>query len=222
MVLNDWLASADPDGLIYLGCEGKNSAKVKVNGSGFVYIGYAKNAPAEEFGTRTIMKIYPHESDFPGTAVIIDGKEHGKFWMWHECDPDAPVKDDVYIDNDSSYEHLLMAIAKQAVYDYKIQIKHVIRTNKPKTVAGLMKCIRFARRNSDLDFLEGSSVGEYMIQTIEDEVKVEFLYPKIKNMPYDRRAKFLEEKRQELLHERYQENEKKAYAKIKGRSVKHE
>ena len=73
-----------------------------------------------------------------------------------------------------------------------------------------------------MDFLKGSGTGDYLIKATEDEERIFYLYPKARNMPYERRYKFLKEKQQELMHERIKEQEKTMYATIRGRSVKHD
>ena len=220
MVLNDWIAEHGPDDVIYLGCECEKTES-KINGSGFVFIGRAKDAPVEVFGKRYVLRTYPHETDYPGMTIIIYGDEHGKFWMWNECDPSVPLRDDLYCENDSSYENVLMAVARQTIADYKALIYKTIRDTDPTDISEINDIIRSSRKTADLDFLKSSGVGDYLIRSVEDEIRIEFLYPKIRKWPYEKRYDFIKKKKKEMLRERVKKNEKAAYATIKGRSVYH-
>ena len=82
MILLDYIKELDPNEPVYIGCK---SAKGGGNGSGFVFIGRACDIPIEQFGERLIRETYPHETDVPGTTIIISGLERGPFWTWKEC-----------------------------------------------------------------------------------------------------------------------------------------
>ena len=220
MVLREWIEKASPQTLVYIGCDSKNYTARKTNGSGFVYIGYAETAPVDEYGDRYIQRVYPHDTDYPGTTVIIDGIEHGEYWTWHECDPDVPSRIDLYTENDAPFEDLIMAVAKVAVIDYKRMISTKVKCDKPTHLMEVDDIIGFCRRKADLDFLKGSNIGEYLIRAVEDEVRIEWMYPKVHKMPYEKRYDFMKKKRRELMQERIKEQEKSIYATIKGRSVR--
>ena len=221
MNLKEWLEEKAPDKVIYLGCDSTNRTKKKTNGSGFVFIGYARDVPIEFFGDRNIREVYPHTSNHPGTTVIIEGLEQGKYWMWNEYNKDEIVPE-VYVDSDAAFEELLMAIAKQTISEYRDHVRAYLARRKPETPEEIDLVIKVCRDESDLDFLKGSGTGDYLIKATEDEERIFYLYPKARNMPYERRYKFLKEKQQELMHERIKEQEKTMYATIRGRSVKHD
>ena len=222
MVLKEWLSQRDPDEVIYLGCEGKNDKSIKTNGSGFIFIGHAKNAPVQQFGDRNIISIYPHETDYYGMTIIIDGMEHGKYWIWHECDPDVPIVEMPMTVSDEPFEALLMALARQTAQDYRVLIRGYIRMRNPTALSEVNDIIRTARKVADLEFLEGSQTGAYLIQRVEDEERIFWKHPKARYYPPEKRNAFFDRKRKELMTERVKQQEKKLYATIKGRSVKHD
>lgn len=221
MVLREWLEQ-NPDEVVYIGCEGKNSKSIKTNGSGFVYIGYAKDAPTEQFGDRNILRIYPHECDYYGMTIIVNGMEQGKFWLWNECDPEVPVKEVPLPESDEPYETLLMALARQTAQDYRSLIRGYIRMNDPTEMSEVDDIIRTVRKIADLEFLQGSQTGAYLIQRVEDEERIFWKYPKARYYPPEKRNAFFDRKRKELMTERVKQQEKSMYATIKGRSVKHD
>ena len=106
--------------------------------------------------------------------------------------------------------------------DYRLKLKYEIRRTRPTHMMEVDDVIRFCRRNADLEFLKGSNVGEYMIQAVEDEERIFWMYPKARKMDPEKKAKFIDEKRAEIMRDRLKKAEKKLYAKIKGRSVRHD
>ena len=221
MVLKEYLKALNPDEVIYLGCDSENKRKFKCNGSGFIYIGHAKNAPVDEYGDATIMDIYPHETDYYGTTILIQGTVHGSYWIWHECDPKVPVMELGYQQSDEIFENLLISIARLCVQDYRSKLIHEIKRVKPIDMNEVDAVISYCRMTSDLDFLSDSGIGQYLIQAVEDEVRVLYKYPKIPK-DYEKRYKFLREKRHEVQRERLKKQEKSKYATIKGKSVNHD
>lgn len=222
MVLAEYLKTIPTDEIIYLGCDSIDKAKFKSNGSGFVFIGCAKNAPIDKFGQRIVRSTYPHECDYGGMTVIIEGIEAGKYWFWHDEDPSVPLKEIPLQTNPEPFENLLVAIARQTITDYRLKLKYEIRRTRPTHMMEVDDVIRFCRRNADLEFLKGSNVGEYMIQAVEDEERIFWMYPKARKMDPEKKAKFIDEKRAEIIKDRLKKAEKKLYAKIKGRSIKHD
>lgn len=222
MVLTGYLSTISPDEIIYLGCDSIEKAKFKSNGSGFVFIGYAKDAPVDKFGQRIVRDTYPHECDYGGMTVIIEGTEAGKYWFWHEEDPSVPIKEVPLQADPEPFENLLVAIAKQTITDYRLKLKYEIKRARPTHMMEVNDIIGFCRRNADLEFLKGSNVGKYMIQAVEDEELIFWMYPKARKMDPEKKAKFIDEKRAEILSERLKKAEKKLYAKIKGRSIRHD
>ena len=73
-----------------------------------------------------------------------------------------------------------------------------------------------------LEFLKGTSLGEYLIQATEDQVVVLYTHPDLAKLPYEKRYDAMLEKRKELQRERLKQKEKSMYATIKGRSVNHD
>ena len=221
MVLAEYLKTIPAKEIIYLGCDSIEKAKFKSNGSGFVFIGYAENAPVDKFGQRIVRSTYPHETDYGGMTVIIEGTEAGKYWFWHEEDPSVPFKEVPLQTNPEPFENLLVAIARQTITDYRLKLKYEIKHARPTNISEVDDIIGYCRRNADLSFLKGSSVGDYMIQAVEDEERIFWMYPKARKMEPEKKAKFVDEQRAKILSERLKKAEKKMYAKIKGRSVKH-
>lgn len=223
MVLNDFLKTISPDDVVYLGCVTAAKRKTsKTNGSGFVYIGYAKNVPVQVYGEREVMETFPHESDHPGLTVLIGGMDHGNYWIWHECDPSVPITRIGLGASDICFENLLIGIAKQTIADYKASLYSKMREVRPTHIMEVDDIIKFCRQKEDLSFLLGSGMGEYLIQAVEDELRVNFMYPKAKKMEYEKRYQFMREKRHEVQRERLKKHEKALYASIKGRSVNHD
>lgn len=222
MVLKDFIQSIDPNEVVYLGCDSLDKRKIKCNGSGFVYIGLAQHAPVGMYGDRTVLETYPHYTDYPGTTILINGLEHGSYWTWNEYDPAVPLNDIGYQQNETVFENLLMAIARLAVLDYKQLLHSTLKRVNPTDMMEVEDIIAFCRRKGDLDFLLSSNMGQYLIQAVEDELRVEFKYPKVRKMPYYTRYDFLRKKRHEEITERVKRQAKSRYATIKGRSVNHD
>lgn len=219
MVLNDYLQTISPDEVIYLGCDSIDKAKYKSNGSGFVYIGYAKDAPVKLYGKRYVRRTYPHECDYGGMTVIVEGTEAGRYWFWHEEDPSVPLKEVPMQDDPIPFENLLVAIAKQTIADYRHKLRTEIRNAHLTDMMEVDDLISVCRKTTDLEFLKGSNIGDYMIQSVEDEERIFWKYPKALKYEAEKKTKFLEKKRAELMRERIKKNESKKYAHIKGRSV---
>ena len=222
MVLVEYLKSIPANEIIYLGCDSIEKAKFKSNGSGFVFIGHKEDAPIDKFGQRIVRDAYPHECDYGGMTVIIEGIEAGKFWFWHDEDPSVPLKEIPLQTNPEPFENLLVAIARQTITDYRLKLKYEIKHARPTNISEVDDIIGYCRRNADLSFLKGSSVGDYMIQAVEDEERIFWMYPKARKMEPEKKAKFVDEQRAKILSERLKKAEKKMYAKIKGRSVRHD
>ena len=222
MVLNDYLKTIPSNEIIYLGCDSIEKAKFKSNGSGFVFIGHKEDAPVDKFGQRIVRDAYPHECDYGGMTVIIEGIEAGKYWFWHEEDPTVPFRETPQQADPEPFENLLVAIAKQTITDYRLKLKYEIKHARPTHMMEVDDIIGLCRRNADLSFLKGSNVGDYMIQAVEDEERIFWRYPKARKMDSEKKAKFIDEKRGELLRERLKKKEKRLYAQIKGRSVRHD
>lgn len=227
MVLRDWL-TLHPKEVVYIGCDSTFSnkgTKTKANGSGFVYIGYAKDAP-NDFDDREIKEIYPRTVDIPGVILIIEGLEVGKYWTWHEKDPSVPKWEPKYEANTDQFEELLMGIVKLTVRDYQRKLMDELKEKKPKTKARMNEVIQRFRKKAmvtdGLEFLKGTSLGEYLIQATEDQVVVRYTHPDLAKLPYEKRYDSMLEKRKELQRERLKQKEKNMYATIKGRSVKHD
>ena len=222
MVLTDYIQSIPPETVIYLGCKAKEKGRNKSNGAGFIFIGHAKDAPLDEYGKETVVDVYPHTIDWPGTTVLINGMAHGNYWSWHEYDPSVPYYHKPYQSSEGSFENLLMAIARACIQDYRNDLAHAIKRIKPQDEMEFDDLVKVCRRKADLYFLKGSGVGEYMIQAIEDEAKILWKYPKARKMTGERRQRFISEKRGEMMRERVLSKARAKYAAIKGRSVNRE
>lgn len=222
MVLNDALKSMDPCELIYLGCFNQNSKMIKTNGSGFVYIGPVANAPVDIFGDREIVSSYPHETDYEGMTFIVKGEERGQYWFWHECDKSIPRHPSVYTEDIRAYEGLLVAMCHECIKEYQKLVRYYMKHIKPKTKEELLDILDYCRRNSDLEFVKGSGTVDRILQQVDDEFVIMFENPKIATMPYEKRYAKLAKERKKMMIERVRKQEKHMYAKIKGRSVKHE
>ena len=222
MVLNDYLATIEPDTVIYLGCQSSERKKYKSNGSGFVFIGYAKDVPVDLYGKDTVMDVYPHVTDIPGTTILINGIAHGSYWTWHEYDPEVPLSEPPYQCGENAFENLLNAIAKVCIQDYRVSLNSAIRHARPQDDIELNDVIYVCRQTADLDFLRGSNVGDYMIQVVEDEARVLWKNPKYRNKDAIVRQMLVDKKRKELQTERVRRQAKLKYATIRGRSVNHD
>lgn len=226
MVLREWL-SGHPDEVVYIGCDSKTSTKTKANGSGFVYIGYARDAP-NDFDGREVKDIYPRTFDITGMVLIIEGLEVGKYWTWHEKDPSVPKWNPPYTEDTEPFEELLMGVVKLTVRDYQRMLMRELKAKKPKTTARIASVLRDCRRRAmnktdvDLEFLRGTSFGEYLIQATEDQAQVRYLNPEISKLPYEDRYALIKEQREKIRRERIRKQEETMYATIKGRSVRHD
>lgn len=221
MVLRKALRYLKQDDVLYLGCRGSTK---KENGSGYVYIGYVRNAPVDTFGEREVVDKYERYTDIPGTAIIISGTERGKYWFWNECDPNVPIRKAAMTGNYEKYEELLIGIVKQAVTDYKASIHKKTNDIQPEDEMEFEEVISRARHDSAeaLEFANSSEIGKYIVNAVEDEARILFKHPEIKNMKYDDRYEILAKKRKEMLAERVRKAAAGKYATIKGKSVNHE
>jgi hypothetical protein len=224
MVLKEWL-SGHPDEVVYIGCDSTFSTKIKANGSGFIYIGYAKNAP-HNFDDREVKEIYERTFDIPGTILIVEGLEVGKYWTWHEADPSVPAWECDYTGSPEPFEELFMGIAKLTAKDYQAMLMKELRERKPQTTARIDSIITACRKKAilkeGLGFLKGTNTGEYLIQAVEDQVKIRYMHPDLIKLPYEDRYEEFQKKRKELRNTRVKASEKSLYATIKGRSVNHD
>ena len=222
MVLNDLLKNMDPDQVVYIGCKGTGRAS---NGSGFVYIGHARTAPADLLGEREVIDHYPHDTDVPGYTVIVYGAERGKYWFWHEAHPEDEYHEKLLSGNMEPFEDLLMGIVKLCIQDYKkVVFSKLYKLKKRKNPVDdeIEEAIARARITADLEFLTESGMGEYILNRVDDEIRIINKYPKVKNMDYDKRHEFMKKKRRELIANRAKREAVDKYAAIKGRSVNHD
>jgi hypothetical protein len=51
-----------------------------------VFIGGVQDIDFNKYGKRNVRESYQHETDVPGTTIIIEGKDHGRFWFMSECE----------------------------------------------------------------------------------------------------------------------------------------
>ncbi len=197
--------------LIYLGGD---------ESSGFIWIGPAADMP-KKYLKLEVIETYPHTVDYPGTTVIVHSDERRALWSWHECDPKVKRKKLEFNCTEVEIENLLVGIAKQCASDYRGMIRRRIKSYPDRRKhQEIDKAILKARKAMDLDFLEASETGRYVIQGIEDEERIMAYYPHCMEMPYEKRYKFIRNKRQQMIAKRAME--KDVYAKIRGKSVKHE
>jgi hypothetical protein len=131
-----------------------------------------------------------------------------------------------YEANTDQFEELLMGIVKLTVRDYQRKLMDELKEKKPKTKARMNEVIQRFRKKAmvtdGLEFLKGTCLGEYLIQSTEDQVVVRYTHPDLAKLPYEKRYDSMLEKRKELQRERLKQKEKSMYATIKGRSVKHD
>ena len=213
MTLGDYLNKHQLSDLIYLG--GSNS-------SGYIWIGPAIDVPEEQLN-KQVVETYPHDTDVPGTTVIVKSAEHGSYWFWHECDPNAPqgTTDELRC-TDTAIENLLIGIAKQCASDYRNAIRSQMKkVPKDRRYQVIEAAIRELQMSVDTEFLKGSSTGRYILQTVEDEERVAARYPEYLDMTGDARNAFMQKRLKEISAKRVYRKEKDMYATIKGRSVKH-
>jgi hypothetical protein len=223
MVLKEYMKSVNPDEVVYLGCKHPERQKFKANGSGFFFIGHARDAPLEEHGNVEVAETYPHYVDIPGTTILIDGIVHGNFWTWHEYDPNVPLNDQNYAVSDTAFENLMIALAKSSISEYRNEINKHVRELKPKSMEDMEDIFSKSREKCrvSLEFVSGSGMGEYLITAVEDEARVLFKNPKLLKLDYPKRYEIITKERRKLQTERVRKSAKSRYATIKGKSVNH-
>ena len=231
MVLREALESLGPDKLIYLAASPSavDAAAIRKSGagSGFMYIGPAKEINIDLYGNRKVHTAYHRTVDYPGIVIIIEGYEHGKYWFWHEFNPDVPVKKSPYTLHQHPYEDLYFAIYKQVVSDYRNVIRDEMKKVRPTHIDEVNDVINFCHRKADMEgmfgFIKGNASGQNVIRDVEDEVRITFQHPEIQKIKkqQDRIEAFRRERRN-ILRERAKNDVKAKYATIKGRSVNHE
>ena len=223
MVLKEYMNTIDPDEVIYLGCQNPKREKYKANGSGYFFIGHARDAPVEEYGDTEVTDAYPHYMDYPGTTILIYGTVHGGYWTWHEYDPRVPLNDKNYAVSDLAFENLMIALAKSSISEYRNTINKYMKRMKPENMTEVEDVLYVCRKKcrESLDFVSGSGMGEYLITAVEDEVRVLFEHPEFKKLEYDKKYDAVTSERRRLQRERVRKSAKSRYATIKGKSVNH-
>lgn len=231
MVLIDLLKRLQPDEVIYLGVlQTKSNGSVQRHGgqgSGYIYIGRAKDINLEVLGNREVHDAFHREVDYPGTAIMIDGAEQGRYWFWHECDPRVPINEKPYTRHTHPYEDLYFAIFKQSLNDYRSIINDMMKKVRPTHIEEVNDIIYVSHKKAEkagtFEFMNGSASGQNLIRDLEDEIRITFQHPEIQKIkkPQDRVAAFRRE-RSKILRDRAKKNEKAKYATIKGRSVNHD
>lgn len=223
MRLREVLRGMDPNTVSYIGCGGSTRQKFKPNGSGFIFIGYVADALNDiyQYLWRRVFKIYPHETDYEGQTIIIEGDDHGRYWFWHEYDPEVPFRELPYGASDTAYEEILFAIARQCVQDYKKRIRDYMKQIKPESMIEVEDAICKAKREADLDYLKDTGSGQQLIQYLEDDIRIDFLHPKWKTLKDSGKInKLYRDAHDEMIKERVRKDEKKRYATIKGKSIR--
>lgn len=231
MVLIDLLKRLQPDEVIYLAVK-QTTATGSVQrhcgaGSGYIYIGHAKDINLDLLGNREVHDAYHREVDYPGTVIIIEGAECGRYWFWHECDPRVPLNEKPYTTHVHPYEDLYFAIFRQTLIDYRSIINEKMKKVKPTHIDEVNDIIYVSHKQADkaglFEFMAGSASGQNLIRDLEDEIRITFQHPEIQKIkkPQDRVAAFRRE-RSKILLDRAKKNEKAKYATIKGRSVNHD
>lgn len=231
MVLREFLARLKPNDLIYLGMMHKTVAgvvqKVNGSGSGFVFIGPASDINTDLYGEREVYEAYHREVDYPGMVVIAEGLELGRYWFWHEYDPEIAIREPRYVTNPVQWEDLYFAIFSQSVKDYQSIIRKLVWGNKPTNIDELNDIIAAARKKAVIDgvlaFMENNASGQNLIRDAEDEIRIMFQHPEIaKIKKADDRIKAFRRERNKILRDRVKNTAKARYATIKGRSVNHD
>jgi hypothetical protein len=217
----------DPDTVVYLGSNQQSIGKKNKSdkGSGFFYIGFAKDAPVEEYGDIKITDVYDREVDYHGKIILLDTKVKMSCWFWHEYDSSVPTVETPYTQDTEPYENILIQVVKNDISDYRLLLSKEIKKKKPCTMEGVDLLIKRIRKKSGklLEFESGTNIGEYLISAVEDEIRTYWLHPNLKKMTdYDKRAKIIKDERRRLQTERVKQNAPSRYATIKGRSVYHE
>ena len=234
MVLTDFLKTIEPDSVIYIGyrdVKRKNERKQETKknydmSSGFVYIGYAKDAPVDVYGKEIVTSTYQHIVDIPGLTITLKPRTMPKtqtYWFWHEIDPTKKRTDSAYYSDTSMFENLLIGIAKQAVNDYQTALRSRLKVAHIKTESGLERIISVCRKAADLDFLSASGTGQNLITAAEDDIRIDFRHPEIKKIVDTKKKAAKYQKALHELHtERVKAEAKTRYATIKGKSVNHD
>lgn len=223
--LRETLRSMNPDEVVYIGCQGASREKYKANGSGFIFIGTVNTAlhDIDSYMWRKVLDQYPRTVVDPGTIILIEGAEHGKYWFWYEYDQRVPAPDKELTMNTEHLESLLAAIARQCASDYRSDIMQGIKNaGNRKDENTIEEIISFCRANTDIEFLQGTNTGEYILQTIDDECRILWAHPEMKKMDYDDQKKFIAQEKKKLMEKRVRKQARSRYATIKGRSVYHE
>jgi len=224
MVLRDM--NIKPDTLVYLGPK---------QGSAFFWIGRWRDVP-EQYGDKAVVETYPRQfGGYHGTVLLLEGnckeffngKEPPSYWFWWECDKSVPKKEAPMRGGPDKFEALLVAMAREEARAYRNELlKAIDKRKKAMSKTEVRELISFVRRSmrASLVFLPHTSVGRYIIQRIEDDAMTRALCdPKEwSRMDYDDRAEQEEKTHKKLLRDRARQQEKrKVYATIRGRSVKH-
>ena len=226
--LRETIRSMNPDEVVYIGCQGASREKYKANGSGFIFIGPAQAAwhDLDPYMWRRVFDLYPRTVVNPGLIILIEGAEHGKYWFWHEYDPAVPLPDKDITVTPESFEDILTTFAKQCASNYRSSIWRAIRNADEKHIRHsevvIEEIISFCRTRVDIEFLQGTNTGEYILQTIDDECRILWAHPEMKKMDYDDQKKFIAQEKKKLMEKRVRKQAQSRYATIKGRSVYHE
>jgi len=206
----------DPEMLIYVG---------RLKGAGFIWIGKRKDLP--EYLTKTpVEMLYPRETGYKGMILLLGPglpKQKGErnVWNWNEFDKTIPPHDSPDAVNPEAAESLFIATAQDAARNYRNLLNRGLRNlEDPHNLSEVERMIRLAKRRKEFDFFHGTSMGDYILTRIDDEIRVKARTPKWESLTPDKKQRVMRKEMKKLRMERVKEKEDALYAHIKGRSIR--
>lgn len=201
-----------PDTIVYIGYK---------MWAGYVYIGRYGDVP-KEYLAQTAVEIYERTIEKPGIVILTTGEgRNGPYWLWSECHEGEKMPPLTHLDP-SGAEALLIAIAKDEAHWYRGRLRKALKDRSdPDYVEKAIHKVRKASEG-ELKLLSGATRGDYILQRIEDEAYVLAVHPEIEKLDYDKRYEAINREVQIRIKQRVRMKDESHYARIKGRSVKHD
>lgn len=203
-----------PDELVYIGAE---------DGSGFYWIGKRSDIPDEYLDLESAGE-YSRTVEYAGTIIITANHKKGIYWNWNEFDESVQeYKADPHWTPEGC-ERLVVALARDSGRDYVNDLNHALRKLRkptPRKVEDMIRNVRHLDKQKIL-MLKGNRVGEYIIEHIEDEIRAKARCKEWDDLSYEKKNKYLIRETNRIRMNRVKDSEDMLYAKIRGRSVKHD
>lgn len=206
----------NPEEVVYLGSS-KSSA--------FYWIGRFKDVP-EKYLSNPVDETYKRSVGYAGTIIKTDTTKKGIYWNWNELNPDIEEYHIPCNWTPEGCERLIVALAKEAGRDYINDLNHELRKmpKKKRTSDRIEKMIQSVKTKdaNKIEILVGTRIGDYILEHIEDEIRVKARCKEWDEMSYDSKTKYLISETDQLRKKRIRDSEKQLYASIRGKSVKHD